>query len=156
MPDINRVFTHIDGYIDSGGGEHIDILSKVIGKAIEGAKRGYVDRDFEDQALIARIDSAKAELERLGEVKDTADLIKLKSEFREAAIEAMACRRSVLPLKHHENFWETVDPRETLFDDEDQYAFAIYDTLADEIAKLLPALEQIALECSWESDDDTC
>jgi len=140
MGEINRVFTHIDGYIDSGGGEHCDILAKVIGECIKGAKRGYVDREMEDQALVDRIDAADEALKALGETPST-DLDALKAGFREAAIEAMTCRRSVLPLLVPERPWVTRDPHDTLFDDEDQYSFAIYDTLTDEIAKLLPALE---------------
>jgi len=152
MGDINRVFTHIDGYIDSGGGEHCDILAKVIEESIKGAKRGYVERDMEDQALVDKIDAASDTLKALGETP-LRDLVDLKARFREAAIEAMVCRRSVLPLLAPERPWVTLDPHDTLFDDDDQYSFAIYDTLADEIAKLLPALEQIACECAWESDE---
>lgn len=158
MGDINRVFTHIDGYIDSAGGEHTDVLAATIEKCIEGAKRGYVDRDFNDEDLVSRIDTVSSQLETLGKSSEDAvgevDLDALKAAFREAAIEAMACRRSVLPLSMPDRPWITLDPRETLFDDEDQYAFAIYDTLADDIAELLPDLEQIACECAWEPEDE--
>ena len=152
MGEINRVFTHINGYIDAGGGDHCDILAKVINEAVLGAKRGYVDRDMEDEALIARIDAVSAKLKALGE-QPSNSAKELKADFREASIEAMACRRSVLSLVPHDRPWVTLDPRETLFDDDDQYSFAVYDTLADEISKLLPALQQIACECAWEPDD---
>jgi hypothetical protein len=153
MGDINRVFTHIDGYLDSSGGKHCDILSKVIGECVEAAKRGYVDKDLEDQALVVKIDAAASALKRLGETVAPCDMEALKRDFRAAAIEAMACRRSILPLVPVGRPWVTLDPNKTLFDDDDQYSFAIYDTLADEIAKLLPALEQIACECAWEPTD---
>jgi hypothetical protein len=153
MGEINRVFVHIDAYIDSGGGEHLDILSEVIREEIKGAKRGYVDRDMENEELVKQIDAADERLKALGKLPpENPD--KLKTEFKEAAIDAMTCRRSVLPLNHPEKAHKTLDPRKTLFDDEDQYSFAIYDTLADKIAKLLPALQQIACEVAWESDDD--
>lgn len=154
MGEINRVFIHIDTYIDTGGGEHIDILSKVIGEAIKGAKRGYVDNDMEDQAFVDKIDATQARLDQLGAMTNVSDLEVLKRDFRDVAVEAMTCRRAVLPLVHPEKPWITLDPKKTLFDDEDQYSFAVYDTMADSIAKLLPELSQIACEIAWESDDD--
>lgn len=152
MGDINRVYTHIDGFIDSSAGKHCDVLVEAIGVCIEAAKRGYVDRDMENEALVARIDSADRHLKRLAEPGDM-DLATLKQEFREAATEAMAVRRAILPLTPPGRPWVTLDPRKTLFDDEDQYSFAVYDTLADGIAKLLPPLGQIACECAWERDE---
>ena len=153
MGDINRVFVHIDAYVESGDGRHLDVLADVIGEAIKGAKRGYVDNDMEDEALVARIDAADAVLKDLSKT-DERDLEALKKRLKEATIEAMACRRSVLPLTEPDRPWVTLDPRETLFNDDDQYAFAIYDTLADQVAALLPELEQIACEVAWEPDDD--
>jgi hypothetical protein len=154
MGDINRTYGHIDNFLDSSGGKHVDVLAGAIGTCIEGAKRGYVDKDLEDDALVARIDAADAHLRRLATSSGDMDLATLKKEFREAATEAMACRRSILPLTPPGRPWVKLDPRKTLFDDEDQYSFAVYDTLADEVAKLLPALNQIAVECAWERDED--
>ena len=150
MGEINRVFTHLDTFLRSDGADHCDILAEVIGRCVEGAKRGYVDKDMEDKALIARIDAANEALKKLGETPPD-DVDELVAAFHGAAIEAMACRRSVLPLDHPTIPWEKLDPKDALFDDEDQYAFAIYDTLADDIAKLLPELSQIACEVAWDS-----
>ena len=64
----------------------------------------------------------------------------------------MTMRRSILPLRHPTKRRVRLDPREALFDDDDQYSFAIYDTLADDIGELLPALHKIAVEVAWDAD----
>lgn len=151
MGEINRVFAHIDAFLGAGGKDHHDILAKVIGEAIEGAKRGYLDKDMDDEPLVANIDSAADRLKEL-ETNPPEDPDEMRQAFRDAAVDAMVCRRSVLPLDHPTVPWKKLKPKEALFDDEDQYSFAIYDTMADEIAKLLPELQQIALEASWDED----
>lgn len=151
MAEINRVFTHLETFLRSDGADHTDILAKVIGKCVAGAKRGYVDNDMEDKALVSRIDAANDALKALGKTPPV-DVEELVAAFREATIEAMACRRSVLPLTNPTTPWKKIDPKDALFDDEDQYAFAIYDTLADDIAKLLPELHQIACEVAWDTE----
>lgn len=141
MSDIDTTLGHIDEFIDVNSGDHRALLADVIYDCIEGAKRGYVDGELEDQALVDKIDRAEAELKRLGQ-STHQDLEMLKREFREAAIESMTCRRTVLPLSPEGRPWITLDPRKTLFDNDDHYSFAIYDSLSDNIIKLRADMEQ--------------
>lgn len=150
MSDINRVFAHIDGFFDSASTDHCMALANVIGRCVALAHRGYHERDMENKALLERIKETLAKAKALGESPPESGE-EQRSAFRDLAIEAMVMRRSVLPLKH-KLVWKTLDPRTQLFDDEDQYSFAIYDTLADEIGKLLPDLQKIAVEVAWDAD----
>lgn len=154
MPDIDRVFTLIDDVLASGG-QHRDRLAESIGECVEATKRAYVDSELENDALVVKIDAAATLLERLASATNDAGVDVLKKEFHEAAIQAMACRRALLPLVPPGRPWVKLDPRETLFDDDDQYSFAVYDTLADGVAKLLHALTHPTQEPDEEAQDTT-
>jgi hypothetical protein len=151
MSEINRVFTHIDGFFEAGGSDHCMALANVIALCAAKAQRGYRDRDMEDQVLADRITATLVAAKELGsnppETKD-----EMRRAFRELAIEAMTVRRSILPLRHPTKYGKKIDPGEALYDDDDQYAFAIYDTLADEIGELLPDLHKLAVEVAWNAD----
>lgn len=150
MPEIDQSLAKLDEFFDAGGVEHSDILAKSLSTTIKIVKRGYVDRELDDEKLVARIDDVVARLKEL-ETDPPPDLVVLKQRFREAALEVMACRRSMLPLQLSHRPGVTVDPRETLYDDEDLYGFAVHDSLADEVTRLIGALQ----DPPGEDEDDT-
>ena len=58
----------------------------------------------------------------------------------------MTTRRATYPIKSELPWGTPPTPEQALVDDEDIYSFAIFDTVADEIQKLLPTLFQLASE----------
>lgn len=154
MSEIDRVFTLIDAFIDAASGGHCDLLAKVIGDCIEGAKRSYVSGEMEDQALVAKIDAVVARLAQLGQATDQNDLEALKRDYRDVAVEAMTCRRATLPLTPPGRPWAKLDPKLTLSDEEDMYSFAVCGTLADYIERLLRALEDKSLDGAGETNEE--
>jgi hypothetical protein len=151
MSDINRVFTHIDGFFQAGGFDRCMALSNVIGRCIAKTRIGYHERDLADEELAKRIEEAMERAKSLGDQPPSSEE-ECRKAFRELAIESMVLRRSILPLAHPTIHWKRLDPKEALFDDDDQYSFAIYDTLADNIGDLLPDLHKIAVEVAWDAD----
>lgn len=151
MSDINRVFAHIDGFFTAAGTDHCMALANVIGRCAALAHRGFHERDMQDEALLEKIKAALKKAKTLGTTPPST-VEECKKAFRDLAIEAMTCRRAILPLRHPKIVWRFADPREALFDDDDQYSFAIYDTLADEIGEILPDLQKFAVEVAWDAD----
>lgn len=141
MPEIDRVFREIDTFLDVSEGEHLDLLVKVIEEAIKGAKRGYVHQERDDQALVDEIDKVADRLKALVSTPPQ-DPLKLREELRAVAIDAMVCRRTLRPLNDPDHPGVMLDPRATLFDDTDMYAFAIHDTLAEDIVQLIEVLNK--------------
>jgi len=152
MSEINRVFAHIEGFFKSDGAGRTKELAKILKKCVERAVSGFHDRGLTDEALASRIDTAMTQIEKLEESPPSPD--KCFDVFKAFAIEAMTLRRALLPLNHPDKPWKTVDPKDALFDDDDQYSFAIYDTLADEIGELLPDLHKIAVEIAWDASSE--
>jgi len=151
MSDINRVFAHIDGFFAAVGTSHCMAVANVIGRCAAKAHCGYHERDMEDEVLLEQIKATLTKAKALGESPPTT-VEERKQVFRALAIDAMTARRAILPLRHPTKHWVTLNPKEALFDDDDQYSFAIYDTLADEIGELLPDLQKIAVEVAWDAD----
>lgn len=151
MSEINRVFVHIDGFFAAGGGDRCMALANVIAKCVVKARRAYYERDMEDKELVERIKNTLAKIKSTGTLPPKTDA-EQRQVFRDLAVEAMTLRRAVLPLRHPSKHWVTLDPAKALFDDDDQYSFAIYDTLADEVGVLLPDLHKIAVEVAWDAD----
>jgi len=151
MNDIERVFAHIDGFLSSAGTDHCAELANVIGRCAALAHRGYHERSMEDEGLLESITTTVQRAKELGTQPPTT-VGECKTAFRELAIDAMVARRSILPLNNPVPWKAPLDPRAQLFDDDDQFSYAVYDTLADEIGELQPDLQNLAIEVSWDAD----
>jgi len=149
--DVERVFAHIDGFLSSTETSHCAALANVIGRCAGLAHRGYYERSMEDAPLLESIIDAMQRAKELG-TQPPATLGECKTAFRKLAVDAMIARRSILPLDNPVPWKESLDPRAQLFDDDDQFSYAVYDTLADEISKLQPDLQNLAIEVSWDAD----
>ena len=151
MSEINRVFAHIDAFFEAAGTDHCMALANVIGRCAALAHRGFRERDMEDEALLGKIRATLEKAKDLG-TNSPPTVEGAKKAFRDLAVAAMTCRRAILPLPHPRLSQRKPDPEKALFDDEDQYSFAIYDTLADEIGEVLPDLQRFAVEVAWDAD----
>jgi len=151
MSEINRVFAHIDGFFEAAGTGQCMALANAIGRCAVQARQGYHDRDMEDEVLLERIETIIVKAKQLGN-SPPETVEERKKTFRDLAVEAMTARRAILPLNHPTRRHRTIEPKDALFNDDDQFAFAIYDTLADEISECLPDLQKLAVEVFWDAD----
>ena len=149
MSEIDRVFTAIDGFFQAGGENHPESLIRVVERSTAGAMRRYAETDMQDNLLLDRIKAAHVQVKLLGKAPPQ-DVEALKEQFKVITKEAMIVRRSTLPLDNPAAPWKPFTADEAMFDDDDVYSFAIFDTLIEEISALLPVLHQLALEASDE------
>ena len=151
MAEIDRVNSAIKAFFNSSGAEQVEALAKAIGSCIERANRRSVELNITDEKVLDLAKSAENALQELKKnlPKDKEALI---SRFSEVAEKAMVARRANYPLKNPDAPWAPPTAQEALRDDDDAYAFAIFDTLSEEIGELLPSLYRLAVEGDWEGN----
>lgn len=150
MGDINRVYAQIDGFFAAGGQERVGVLIKLLEHHSYCALRGFYDSQSEDKAVKERVEGVRDKIASIKTAELPTDINALTSYFCSLTNEVMIARRAVLPLDHPTMPLERLDPGSVIYDDNDMHSFAIYDTIADEIAAQLPPLHQIAVESSWD------
>jgi len=152
MAEIDRVNSAINGFFDSSGKEQIEALGKAMERCLMATERRYMELGMDDDNLLVEINSIRKGVNDLVAAlpKDKDDA---KQSFREIAKRAMVTRRATYPLENPDAPWARLTPEEALLDDNDAYAFAIFDTLAEDISTLQPALYQLAIEGDWDGDD---
>jgi chemotaxis protein histidine kinase CheA len=149
--EIERVASTIKGFFEASGEEQIEKLVGVIERCIQLASTRAVEHKIEDEAVRARIKEADSALKDL--MKNLPEGREEKKErFTEVAIQAMTARRATYPLTNAERPWFPPTPEEAIRDDDDPYTFAIFDTVADDLAEHLPAIYQLAVEGDWDAD----
>lgn len=152
MAEIDRVNSAITAFFESSGDENIPALKDAIDKCVNASLRHYGDTNMADEDKLDYIQKTQEELEGL--IKNLPeDRDAKKTAFQEIALKAMIGRRSTYPLVNKDRPWDTQTPKQALLDPVDAYAFAIFDTLAEDIQALAPALYQLAVEGDWEEDD---
>jgi len=144
VSDIDRVYAHINGFFEAGGRAEVEGLIKVLDHHMFCAQNSYAESEMEDDERKKLLDQTRDAIKNIEVDKLPDDIDALKTTFCDLANDVMVARRAVLPLD------KGVDPKVALFNEDDMYSFAVYDTLADQIAPLLPALHQIAAESSWD------
>jgi len=151
MAEINRVYTAVEAFFDASGIEKIEELVGIIDKTIGKAERRLAEtmRDHTKEsfnAQKARVEEAKATLKSATEALTPGDKPGNILLFQQAVKEAMMVRRAGYPLKNPEaSYLPDLTPEEALMSD-DSYAFAIFDTLSEDIQFVLPALYGLAME----------
>ena len=152
MAEINRVYTAVEAFFDASGIEKVDELGGILGKSIRKASRRLSEtkRDHTETSFNAQRDLIEAAetalVNAVGDVnpKDKAGNILM---FQKVAKLVMCVRRAGYPLGNPEaSYLPDLTPTEALMDDDDSYAFAIFDTLSEEIQFILPALYGLAME----------
>ena len=151
MAEINRVYTAVEAFFDASGIEKIEELVGIIGKTIGKAERrlaetmrDHTKESFNEQK--ARVEEAKAVLKSATESLTPGDKPGNILLFQKAVKEAMMVRRAGYPLNNPEaSYLPDLTPEEALMSD-DSYAFAIFDTLSEDIQFVLPALYGLAME----------
>lgn len=150
MAEIERVASTIKAFFESTGEERIEKLVGVVERCIMLAATRVAEHKIEDESVHNRIREADAALKDL--MKNLpAGREEKKTRFAEVAIQAMTARRATYPLTNAERPWEPPTPEEAIRDDDDPYTFAIFDTVADDLAEHLPAVYQLAVEGDWDA-----
>ena len=151
MSEINRVYTAVEAFFDASGIEKIDELGGIIGKTVRKAMIRLCEkaRDYDEDVWNVQRDLIeKAEADVVEAVADAEGRQKEENIeiFQKLAKRAMMLRRSGYPMGNPEaSYLPDLTPEEALMSD-DSYAFAIFDTLAEEIQFILPALFGLAVE----------
>ena len=151
MSEINRVYTAVEAFFDASGIEKVDELGGIIGKTMRKAMRRLAEkaRDYEEDPWNAQRDLIEKAEADLNEAVDNAASQQKEENimiFQKLAKRAMMLRRAGYPLGNPEaSYLPDLTPEEALMSD-DSYAFAIFDTLAEEIQFILPALFGLAME----------
>jgi len=158
MAEINRVYHAVAAFFDASGIEKIDELNTIIEKTISKANRRLSETvqcmpmaerlDFKEtyEARLADIKTAEAVLKDAVLALDPKDKDGNKLRFQQAAKAAMVVRRAGYPLSNPEaSYLPDLTPEEALMSD-DSYAFAIFDTFAEDIQFILPPLYGLAME----------
>jgi len=167
MAEINRVYHGVAAFFDASGIEKIEELVQAIQKTINKANRRLAETvqcmpmseraDFKPiyTARLAAIAESEAVLKSATEHLNPKDKDNNKLLFQEAAKAAMVVRRAGYPLNNPEaSYLPDLDPEEALMDDNDAYAFAIFDTLAEDVQFTLPPLYGLAMEGeTYEGED---
>ena len=159
MPEIDRVYSAITAFFESSGEVKPQDLSDAVGHCILDAYRRFLELRMEDGDLSEEIIKIRIDLEAL--IADMpADRSEKIAAFKEISRRAMLARRATYPLVDRERPWESLTPEEALNDETDAFSFSIFDSLADKISALAPALYQLAVEGDWEEkaesgDDDS-
>lgn len=149
MAEIDRVYGAIRAFFNASGADQVALLAKPIESCIERASRRSAEMRTTNEEILNLTKTAESSLKKLLEALPT-DRETLIQRFSEVAEQAMVARRANYPIENPDAPWALPTPREALLNDEDAYAFAIFDTLADEISELLPSLYRLAVEGSWE------
>lgn len=152
MAEINRVYTAVEAFFDASGREKIDELGGIIGATARKAERRIHEkaREFGRERFEKLQKDYDAFNERLTEAVGNCPTISKEENikiFQKLAKDAMVLRRATYPLNNPEaSYLPDLEPEEALMDDNDTYAFAIFDTLAEDIQFILPALFGLACE----------
>ncbi len=168
MAEINRVYHAVAAFFDASGIEKIGELTEAIQKTINKANRRlnevaastpYSKRgdDFKEvyEKRLAKIKEAESVLQSAGENLDPKDKDGNKLRFQQAAKAAMVVRRAGYTLANPEaSYLPDIDPEDALMDDDDAYAFAIFDTLAEDVQFTLPPLYGLAMEGETYEDEE--
>lgn len=157
--EIDRVNETIDAFFDAFGsfakaGGRFDNLAEVFRANLHLAERHYGRRKKEDrdQEIVDRILAVEATIQGLLDLKRPSGQ-RGPEAWKKLAREIMECRRATYTLVDPEQPCYTITPAEALDNDDDPYSFAIFDTFAESVGKLLPPLYQLAVEGSWDEQD---
>lgn len=159
MAEINRVYHGVAAFFDASGIEKIGELIQAIQKTIDKANRRLAET-VQCMPMSERADFKKTFTKRLADIAEAEAVLKSASErlvpkdkdgnklrFQKAAKAAMVVRRAQYPLNNPEaSYLPDIDPEDALMDDNDAYAFAIFDTLAEDVQFILPPLYGLAME----------
>jgi len=151
MSEINRVYTAVEAFFDASGIEKIEELADILTKTINKASRRLMEtaRDRTEESFNAQralIEAAEKALTDAVANVDPKDKPANILMFQKVAKLAMCVRRAGYPCGNPEaSYLPDLTPEEALMSD-DSYAFAIFDTLSEDIQFILPALFGLAME----------
>ena len=154
MAEIERVDSGIKAYIQASEQTELGPILTVLENTAAAAYRRYAERTLDDKYIYGYIDDALKFIKELSGDPPT-DKDELIKALQEAAKRAMLAQRALYPRGDpRRTLVEPPSVMEALYDDDDAYSFAIFDTLAEEIQALSPALYQLAIEDDWEKDSE--
>lgn len=152
MNDIDRVNDAISAFFSGTGQEKVQDLIKAFERCLMLGHAHYFEAELEDTKLKEEFESLTKEITALKETPPNRDVAVLL--FQDLAKRLMLARRSTYSLQKPDRPWESVSAATALYDDNDQYSFAIYDALADDLQEIQSPLYQLAIEGDRENDSD--
>lgn len=159
MAEIDRVNESIDAFFDAYGalaqaGGRFDSLGEAFHANLHMAERhlARLRPKERDKDLVERILTAQEKVDGLLDLEQPA-LDRGPEAWKKVAREVMECRRATYDLSDPDQPVYKLTPAEALDNDDDAYSFAIFDTFAESVGKLLPALYQLAVEGSWDEQE---
>ena len=166
MPEIDRVKTAIAAFFRSTDIDCPADLTAVIERCAASAKRRLDEAGVHNEKVEGWLTHVESILWGLKH-KPPSDKVELVRRYQEVTEMAMTALRATYPLgkgvkippeQHHlpSTVWKqsfTAHPYNALMDDSDAYAFAIFDTVAEDIGALLPSLYRLAVEGTWEDEE---